>query len=115
MISVNGNNYKPVTNPSVKPVVVDGVKYVPVTVVSPTKSVTPVVKKEDVNTFKIGNTTFVPATVIPVVYQPSFENKADKVPVKTSIDGAIPVKTSIDGAIPVKTSIDGAIPVKKPT
>jgi len=92
VISVNGNNYKPVTNQNVKPVVIEGVKYVPVTVVSPTKNVTPVVKKEDVNTFKIGNTTFVPSTVIPVVYQPSFENKADKVPVKTSTDGAIPVK-----------------------
>jgi len=65
-----------------------------VTVTTPSKGVTPVTTKEDVNTFKIGNHTYVPASVIPVVYQPHFENKVDKVPVKTTVDGGIPVKTT---------------------
>jgi hypothetical protein len=67
VIRVNGGLYVPVKK-DVKPIVVEGKTYIPVRIAPSNVSVTNIVKPktdEPVNTFKIGNKTYIPLEVVP--------------------------------------------------
>jgi len=69
VINVNGNNYVPVNNKTLKPVEIAGKKYLPVykAPVDKVDSLIPITPKTSapVDTFKIKNVTYIPAAVIP--------------------------------------------------
>ena len=86
VIKVNGDFYVPITKKAVKPIVVDGVKYVPVKSAPESvviKKPIAIKSKGKVNTFKIGEYTYVPLKVIPKTYKPIFLNKPVKVTKKS--------------------------------
>ena len=72
VISVNGAHYIPTKN--AKAVIVDGVKYIPVRKSPENLDVHHVISttKEDINTFKIGNKTYLPLNAIPKAYHNVF-------------------------------------------
>jgi hypothetical protein len=81
-IKVNGDFYVPITNKTVKPIELDGVKYVPVRSCPQNiviKKPVDAKSKGKVNTFKIGEETYIPLKVIPKSYKPIFLNKPVKV------------------------------------
>ena len=69
VINVNGKNYVPVNNQTLRPVIIGGIKYLPVYKAPASKldSLLPITAKnsEHVDTFKIKNITYIPVTVIP--------------------------------------------------
>lgn len=85
-IKINGNFYTPITNRTVKPIEVDGVHYVPVHS-APVDAVIrkPIISKVKgkVNTFVVGNQTYIPIHAIPKVFAPIFTNKQVKVTKET--------------------------------
>lgn len=69
MININGEHFVPITNKTVKPIVIDNVKYIPVysapaNKIDLLKPVTPS-KTGRINTIKVGPITYIPAKVIP--------------------------------------------------
>ena len=74
-INVDGKLYKPVDQKNVKPVDKNGVTYLPVKEVKNPKKITNPIKSEStgpVHTFKVGNITYIPSTVVPNTYAPIF-------------------------------------------
>ncbi len=74
-INVDGKLYKPVDQKNVKPVDKNGVTYLPVKEVKNPKKITNPIKSEStgpVQTFKVGNITYIPSTVVPKTYAPIF-------------------------------------------
>ena len=69
VIIVNGKNYVPVNNQTLRPVVIGGIKYLPVYKAPAHKldSLLPISAKtsQPVDTFKIKNVTYIPASIIP--------------------------------------------------
>ena len=74
VVKVGEKFYVPVKNQTVVPLSVDGVKYIPVNLASPAKfnfnsAITAKTKPNvTVNTFKIGNLTYIPLKAVPKVY-----------------------------------------------
>lgn len=70
VIKVNNEHFIPIQNKTLKPVVVEGVTYVPVKK-APENVITstPILpnKEGSINTFKINNVTFIPLNIIPKV------------------------------------------------
>lgn len=86
VIKVNNAFYVPITDKSVKPIVVEGVTYLPVDTASENAVIREHVaskSKGTVNTFKLGKYTYIPTSVIPKVYKPMFLNKPVKVTTKS--------------------------------
>lgn len=75
MIKINDQHFVPVNDKSIKPKVVDGVKYIPVYQapdhVNKTSAISPN-KPGTINTFKDGNVTYIPLNVVPKVFKPIF-------------------------------------------
>ena len=92
VITVNDKHFVPITNVTVKPVVVGNTTYVPVYVANASKLdvLKPIAPKttEKVDTFKIGNVTYIPKSIIPKVFQPLFKTKS---PTKTIADVIAPI------------------------
>ena len=78
VIKVNGKVYAPLTHITVKPVTIDGITYIPVHKTNDTKNVNTTIVPEvegKINTFKIGNHTYIPLQIIPKVHSAVFKNK----------------------------------------
>ena len=82
VITVNGEQYHPITNKKVKPIIIDDKVYIPVH--KPAKAlevknpITPT-KEGKINTFNMGGHTYIPLSVVPKVFKPIFINKPVKV------------------------------------
>lgn len=88
VININGNHYVPITNKTVKPIVIDNVKYIPVYTapankIDLLKPINPS-KSGRINTIKVGPITYIPAKVIPDEVKKVF-NPAKKVPEKNPV------------------------------
>ena len=76
-IRINDEHYVPITNQTVKPVVIKGVKYIPVHSAPDTLEINhPITPKTSnkTHTFKIGGKTYIPLSVIPKAFAPVFRN-----------------------------------------
>ena len=76
VIRINGEHYVPIKNKTVKPIVVEGVTYIPVHTApeSANKSSAIVPKKiGHIDTFKVGKITYIPLNIIPKVYRQGFK------------------------------------------
>ena len=78
VIAINGEHYIPITNETVKHITFDGVTYIPVHKAPETLQINKTIapkSKGPINTFKIGEKTYIPISVIPKVFRPAFKNK----------------------------------------
>ena len=96
VISINGNHFVPITNKTVKPIVLEGVTYLPVHkapyYLNVKKPISPKVEGH-INTFAFGNITYIPIHVIPKTYLPIFKN----IPVKATPKSVNKYEISING------------------
>ena len=102
IININGNHYVPITDKTVKPVVVDGKTYIPVKVAPESANKTNAIvpkKTGPIDTFKIGNTTFIPMNVIPKVFRPLFKTK---IPTKAPTKGTPVITINGKNYVPIK-------------
>jgi len=79
VISINGANFVPLKDKSIKPIKIEDTTYIPVEKADPeqvSKSgiIVPKVQGK-VETIKIANVTYIPLSLIPRVYRPVFRNK----------------------------------------
>jgi hypothetical protein len=78
VIKINDQHFVPVDDKSIKPKVVDGIKYIPVYKapenVNKTSAISPA-KNGTIDTFKVGNVTYIPVKAVPKVFLPIFQNK----------------------------------------
>jgi hypothetical protein len=113
VIKVNNAFYVPITKKSVKPIVVEGVTYVPVNTVSENVVIRkPIASKSkgSVNTFKLGNQTYIPLSVIPKVYKPIFLNKPVKV-TKKSVSKTV-ITVNGNSFVPITDKVHKVVVVK---
>ena len=78
IIKVNGGHYIPYTGKASKPVVIGGIKYIPVRVATKAHNISTAISTTfdgKVNTFKFGNKTYIPLAVIPKAYKAVFTHK----------------------------------------
>ena len=76
-IRINGEHYIPITNQTVKPVVIKGIKYIPVHSAPDTLEIHhPIIPKTNKKTYtlNIGGKTYIPLSVIPKVFESVFKN-----------------------------------------
>lgn len=93
VIQINGQHYVPIKNQNVKPLIVDGISYIPVHSAPKSLDVKKPIITEDegyINTFKIGKKTYIPFSVIPKVFRPTFRNL-----VKPAVNKTQPITTVI--------------------
>jgi hypothetical protein len=85
VINVNGKNFIPINNKTVKPIHIENVKFVPVynapagLVISKPIIATKKSKDTPIKTIVLGNITYIPTHSIPKAYHPVFLNKPVKV------------------------------------
>jgi len=83
VIQINGQHFVPITDKKHKQVILGGITYVPVHSASASHdTTTPIVANKKVNTFQVGEITYVPLVVIPKVYRAVFNYKVT--PIKKS-------------------------------
>lgn len=84
VIKINGENYVPVKTSDYKPVVIEGKTYIPVKTADEKqiKSNTPINpnKNGPIDTFKVGNTTYIPLNVVPKKFTPLFKKNIPTTP-----------------------------------
>lgn len=76
IIKINGEHYTPIKKKSVKPIVVNGITYIPVHTApnnANKKSAIVPKTKGHIDTFKIGEITYIPLNVIPKVHRTVFK------------------------------------------
>jgi len=103
VIRINGQHYVPIKNKTVKPIVVEGVTYIPVH--EDSESVhkgSAIVPKTSghIETFKIGKITYIPIKVIPKVYRSAFKPAKKAAPKKSSVKTVIRING--EHFIPIK-------------
>lgn len=83
VISINGEHYIPIVNQTIKPIIVEGKQYIPVHKAPETLDVQhPIQPKVQgkINTFTIGNKTYIPLQAIPKTYRSIFKPVVKKTP-----------------------------------
>jgi hypothetical protein len=76
IIKINGDYYTPITKKTFKPLVVNGITYIPVhTAPNNVNKISAIVPKTKghIDTFKIGKITYIPLNVIPKVHRTVFK------------------------------------------
>jgi hypothetical protein len=76
VIRINGEDFIPIKNKTVKPIVVEGATYIPVQTApeSANKSSAIVPNKTGhIDTFKVGKITYIPLNIIPKVHRQAFK------------------------------------------
>lgn len=85
VIKINGENFVPVKASNNKPVVIEGKTYIPVKKATEKQisSSTPINPKKEgpIDTFKVGNVTYIPLNVVPKKFTPLFKKN---IPVSTT-------------------------------
>ena len=115
VIAINDDFYIPVKKASAKPVVINGRTYIPVTKAPETMNITaPIYPKKEgaVNTFKIGNKTYIPLDVVPKVFRPAFKPGKKVTPPVIAINGEHFVPVSSKTVKPIVVEGRTYIPVK---
>ena len=72
MIRINGQHYVPIHNETVKPIVLEGITYIPVHAASESDNKSSAInpkKTGHIDTFKVGKITYIPLNVIPKVHR----------------------------------------------
>lgn len=104
VINVNDKTYKPITNETTKSVKIDGKLYIPVhrevNSVEDKKVITPNPQQEKVNTFKVGEKTFIPLAVVPKVLEKVFAYKV-ALPIKNDTKPTPVIKINDENFVPV--------------
>ena len=80
IIKINGGHYVPYLGEASKPVVIGGIKYIPVREATECQDVSSAISTTfdgKINTFKIGNKTYIPLAVIPKAYKAVFTHKIE--------------------------------------
>jgi len=75
---VNGANYIPIRGQQVKPLTIHGVKYIPVYPAPKHIDTSKAIVNENegsINTFKVGNKTYIPLSIVPKLHTAVFRNK----------------------------------------
>lgn len=89
VININGENFVPVKTSNNKPVVIEGKTYIPVKTATekeissniPIKSN----KEGPINTFKVGNVTYIPLNVVPKKFTPLFKKNIPATPTTPTV------------------------------
>ena len=71
VIKINGGHYIPITHKNVKPIVVEGISYIPVLKAPESVNKSAAIasnKNGTINIFKIGNITYIPLNAVPKVF-----------------------------------------------
>ena len=104
VININDKTYKPITNETTKSVKIDGKLYIPVhrevNSVEDKKVITPNHHDDKVNTFKVGEKTFIPLAVVPKVLKSVFAYKVT-LPVKNDTKPTPVIKINDQHFVPV--------------
>ena len=100
-IKINGKTYKPITHGTHRQIVINGTSYIPVYKVksSAVKSVISVNSPKKVNTFTVGEITYIPAHVVPKVYKPLFKFKV--LPYKKPVVPTTTIRINGEHYIPI--------------
>jgi len=76
VIKINGEHFVPIKNKTVKPIVINGVTYIPVQTAPSHLNKSSAIKPNSngsVDIFKKGNITYIPLKVIPKVFRAAFK------------------------------------------
>ena len=89
VININGENFVPVKASNNKPVVIEGKTYIPVKKATEKQisSNTPIKpnKEGPIDTFKVGNVTYIPLNVVPKKFTPLFKKKIPVTPTTPTV------------------------------